>query len=538
MADDRLPILLLLSLGLAPLLGCSDYGYTSATNKDVFQQVRRNTVDVLMVVDNSCSMAEEQDKLADNFQSFIAAFEGADVDWQIGVVSTDTVDPEHSGRLLGGADEIVIRSAGGATLDEVRYNEDWDIQPGVALQLDPGKMKPTSNDTTSAWCSATSAYGDGDLGTPGDENASCGAKGSKATDSGDTGDTGGSDDGGADDGDARAPKSGDLVISEFMADAGAVSDTLGEWVEITNIALEAIDLTGCTLGDADRNSWPFPDGTTLGTGERLVVGRTTDTSQNGGAAVDLAAEDGFTLNNNVLVLTPGVDSVHEIFGEMVALGTSGSGIEMGLEGARMALTPEMLAGRNAGFLRDDANLSLVFLSDENDYSPLSVNEYLRTFKDLKGDEAYRDNGIVNISAVVGKDVPAYDGLFSCESDDGLAAYGVRYVDLASRTEGALESICDSDFSPIAYELGLVISGLLLEFALSDHPDVSTLKVSLYADQTEDSFLKELVKDVDYSYDAEKNVIRFEAEQVPTSETWIVVEYRVLATGASSARSTP
>ena len=43
-------------------LGCSEYSYTSKYQKDVFQQVRRNTVDVLLVVDDSCSMAEEQNK--------------------------------------------------------------------------------------------------------------------------------------------------------------------------------------------------------------------------------------------------------------------------------------------------------------------------------------------------------------------------------------------------------------------------------------------------------------------------------------------
>ena len=54
------------------LLACSEYNYTSKVQKDVFQQARRNTVDVLLVVDDSCSMAEEQQKLSNNFDAFIA----------------------------------------------------------------------------------------------------------------------------------------------------------------------------------------------------------------------------------------------------------------------------------------------------------------------------------------------------------------------------------------------------------------------------------------------------------------------------------
>ncbi|MEC7947693.1 MAG: hypothetical protein VX265_09010, partial [Myxococcota bacterium] len=65
----------------AGTVACTEYGYTERTAKDVFQQVRKNTVDVLMVVDNSCSMFEEQDNLAANFSGFISAFEGVDVDW-------------------------------------------------------------------------------------------------------------------------------------------------------------------------------------------------------------------------------------------------------------------------------------------------------------------------------------------------------------------------------------------------------------------------------------------------------------------------
>lgn len=524
----------LLALGLLGM-GCTEYGYTQATNKDVFQQVRRNTVDVLMVIDNSCSMAEEQEKLAGNFGSFIDAFAGVDVDWQIATVTTDTFDEQQNGNFLGGSDEIKLLSPSGSTLDEVVYDLDWDMQEGVALQLDPENYRFSSNDKRDAWCSATASYGAGGTGTPGAANAACDSSAAPMADTADTGgadDTGGGDDGGDDGGDARSPKTGDLVITEFMAQP-AVDDSFGEWVEITNVSADTIDLSGCFLADDGRNKAEVPDGVTLAPGAFLVLGRSADTSINGGLSVDVELGADFTLNDDVLVLTPQTEASEEIFGEMVAVGVDGSGIEMGLEAARLALTPEYLAERNSGFLREDANLSLIFVSDENDYSPLSVNDYLRFFKDLKGDVAYRNNGMVNISAVVGSEPPPYEGEVSCESENGFADYGARYVDLAARTEGARESICDADFSPIATELGLTISGLQVEFYLSDFPDESTIQVSLYADQTEDSFIRELVLDEEYTYHQDVNAIRFVAGQVPVSETWIVVEYKVLATGASN-----
>ena len=121
--------------------------------------------------------------------------------------------------------------------------------------------------------------------------------------------------------------------------------------------------------------------------------------------MDVATGDDFTLNNDVRYLTPDTEDVDAIFSEMVAVGTTGSGIEMGLEGAALALSAPLLSGENAGFIRDDANQSLVFLSDEEDSSPDRTVDYLRQYTDLKGAAAYRDHGIVNVSVVVGKDEP-------------------------------------------------------------------------------------------------------------------------------------
>jgi hypothetical protein len=206
---------------------------------------------------------------------------------------------------------------------------------------------------------------------------------------------------------------------------------------------------------------------------------------------------------------------------------------MGFESAKMALNEEALATTNAGLIREDANLSLIFVSDEDDFSPNSAYDYLRFFTEIKGEDAYRDNNRMRVSAVVGKDVPPYEGEASCGElypGDG-AAYGPRYVELAVQTGGALESICEDDFSPIAQTLGLTASGLELEFGLSSLADSNTLAVKIYAAESEDSLIEELIQDEDYSYVIERNSIRFEIDALPPSETYIVAEYRVLPDGA-------
>jgi hypothetical protein len=105
----------MLSMLAFPLfLGCNEYEIKnldnvwgepnppvleSPTQQDRSIQSPIPAVDVLFVVDNSCSMIQEQGDLTDNFDIFIEYFVGSEFDWHVGVVSTDMVTPGHSGRL-------------------------------------------------------------------------------------------------------------------------------------------------------------------------------------------------------------------------------------------------------------------------------------------------------------------------------------------------------------------------------------------------------------------------------------------------------
>ena len=113
-----------------------------------------------------------------------------------------------------------------------------------------------------------------------------------------------------------------------------------------------------------------------------------------------------------------------------------------------------------------------------------------------------------------------------EADFRAPQSGRRYVYAANRTEGLLDSICAEDFSPIVDRLGLTLSGLQSVFALSRVPVLDTLEVSLYADPSDDSKIRDLTIDVDFTYVEEDNTLLFEGDQVPASQQFILAEYRV------------
>lgn len=70
------------------------------TQLDIIKQVVTPEVDVLWVIDDSCSMSEEQRLLRDNFPVFMEFFLDSGLDWHIGITTTDTDPGGERGRLV------------------------------------------------------------------------------------------------------------------------------------------------------------------------------------------------------------------------------------------------------------------------------------------------------------------------------------------------------------------------------------------------------------------------------------------------------
>ncbi|MBI4817468.1 MAG: choice-of-anchor D domain-containing protein [Deltaproteobacteria bacterium] len=77
-------------------------GALDARQIDEFDQLGKPKVDILFIVDDSCSMTDEQTALGDNFAAFIQFAQAQQLDYQIGVTTTDTVEgsPPDAGRLV------------------------------------------------------------------------------------------------------------------------------------------------------------------------------------------------------------------------------------------------------------------------------------------------------------------------------------------------------------------------------------------------------------------------------------------------------
>ena len=92
---------------------------------------------------------------------------------------------------------------------------------------------------------------------------------------------------------------GSIIVTEFMANPSAVSDTFGEWLELYNPGDVSVDINGWTVRDHGSNSHVINNGDSLMIRPRgyLVLGRNSDPSANGGITLGYQYS-GFTLGNS------------------------------------------------------------------------------------------------------------------------------------------------------------------------------------------------------------------------------------------------
>jgi hypothetical protein len=208
---------------------------------------------------------------------------------------------------------------------------------------------------------------------------------------------------------------------------------------------------------------------------------------------DIFKDQGKFLGNPA-ILTPHTPNVVEAFGRNIRVGISGSAHEVGLEAARMSL--ERQATKNADslkqiedcqfscpgganrqpclegcgtqfpvdFLRPDAFLYLVFVSDEEDKSRYDVRYYWRWFQTVKG---AGNDGMVGLAGIVGR-----------PGESCALVPGLRYLEVVELSGGQAGDICDENFAQTLRKLSTSAVGLRRKFALSRAPNVQTIDISI------------------------------------------------------------
>jgi len=210
------------------------------------------------------------------------------------------------------------------------------------------------------------------------------------------------------------------------------------------------------------------------------------------------------------IVTPDLADPETLFREVVNVGTTGSGLESGLEAAARLLERE-----DQGFPREDASVSVIFVSDEEDASPNAVSTYVNRLYELKGQ---RQRTAINASALTVTE------LADCTPEQfAQSAPGTRYVEVARLTGGITGNLCVDDFEGIVRDLALTTSSMQDTFPLRSRPDLGTLEVRVQgqAIPCEAEVWSYALVERD---GVEQPAIVFAEDQLPEAGAAIVVEY--------------
>lgn len=204
-------------------------------------------------------------------------------------------------------------------------------------------------------------------------------------------------------------------------------------------------------------------------------------------------------------ITRETPDAHDVFADMVMLGITGHWDERGFEATHTAIEVEG-ARYNTGFLRQDALLHVIVISDENDYSRWTPKEFASWLQGTRW-----TSGIVSFSSIVGLggDCP------------GVVEPGSDYLEATQRVGGVVRSICSNDWAEVLGTLGREAVLPKSEFFLSRLPVPETIEVEVHRRGVEMRF----ERDVDWEFHLERNSVRF-LDFMPEPRSTVVIRYEL------------
>lgn len=134
------------------------------------------------------------------------------------------------------------------------------------------------------------------------------------------------------------------------------------------------------------------------------------------------------------VLSPDQSTFATDLANRFVVGNNGSGTETLFAPVMAALSSPLLDGANAGFLRPQAHLAVVFVTDAEDQSQQTPEEFVNFLTQLKGANHFSLTSFM-----------APSGNTKCNRDDSYAP-PIRLEKAINLAHGAIHNICDGDYA--------------------------------------------------------------------------------------------
>ncbi|MES2964255.1 MAG: hypothetical protein V4760_10220 [Bdellovibrionota bacterium] len=216
------------------------------------------------------------------------------------------------------------------------------------------------------------------------------------------------------------------------------------------------------------------------------------------------------------VLTASTPGLTSVLSARLQPGAGGSPVERGLEALKASVSAPLSSagGTNENFLRPNALLAVIFLSNEDDQSASAdYGAFLDTVRPPlpSGERSW----VAQFMGVTPDDP-------TCKTSEwdqaGYSEVGLKYIALADESGGNSEAICDADLRRALTNVKSRILEILTEYKLASVPNLSTLEVYINGALVPQDAVN------GWSYFASTNSIRFHGSSVPRSDASIKVNY--------------
>lgn len=207
--------------------------------------------------------------------------------------------------------------------------------------------------------------------------------------------------------------------------------------------------------------------------------------------------------------------------ERMIFGAQASTMEKGLAAVKSVLSPSYQSGEGQHFLRSDALLVILYISNENDQSDeldLAGTDKTKVYSSFLDQlKPTWSNGqrswIFNYIGIISQGEPCTSGDFT-----GFKEVGTYQIEMAQKSNGRIESICQPTFASAISNIKARMFEYLTDYKLSQVPDVNSIRV--YVNQQ----LIPMDTTTGWSYISELNVVRFHGSSVPKADDDIRVEF--------------
>jgi hypothetical protein len=238
------------------------------------------------------------------------------------------------------------------------------------------------------------------------------------------------------------------------------------------------------------------------------------------ATISTNADDGAALHGSTRIITRSTLDPTAAFLDQVHFPASRVRWVQAFAMAKQFLTTPAL---NSGFIRPNAALAMIAVSNGDDQSFGTVDYFARFFRGVKGQG---DENYVSWSTIAGDDVVG-----GCQPPNETQFYGsvadraTFLTAMARDTGGVVGSICDTSFESTLVRIAQALNTLRKIFPLTLTPDAATLSVVVTAvNGTQTTIPQDAANG--WTYSPLLKSIQFTGSYVPPPGSKITVQYAI------------